>query len=190
AMTKLDNSEKRGRPDITHLSLLSLLETPLCKAGLLTVNLHLQDGRMINVNPKVRLPRNYDRFVGLVEQLIQQGRVPPEGEPLLMVTSLTLQELVSKLKGPSDSTISILCTEGGARTTIDDLHSVLPTDASIPLIVGIGAFPHGDLPQDIKTMFESHVELDIDTMMAWHVCAEVLWTYSWRIDVTRRRFED
>lgn len=190
AMTKLDNSERRGRPDIAHLSLLSLLETPLCKAGFLTINLHLQDGRMVDVNPKVRLPRNYDRFVGLTEQLIQQGRVPTDGEPLLMVTPLTLQELVSKLQGLNDSAISILCTEGGNRTTIDDLHRILPTDVTIPLIVGIGAFPHGDLSQDIKTMFESHVELDKDTMMAWHVCAEVLWTYSRRINVISRRFED
>lgn len=189
AMTKLDNGERRGRPDISYLCLLSLLETPLCKAGLLTVNLHLQGGRIIDVNPNVRLPRNYDRFVGLVEQLIQHGRVPLEGEPLLMVRSLTLQELVSNLKSPEDSEISILCTEGGKRTTIDGLSAIMPTDASIPLIVGIGAFPHGDLSQDIKTLFKSHIELDKDVMMAWHVCAEILWTYSWRINVVRRRFE-
>ena len=35
AMTKLSDYERRGRPDITFLSLMSILETPLCKEGLL-----------------------------------------------------------------------------------------------------------------------------------------------------------
>ncbi len=188
AMTKLENSERRGRPDIAYHCLLSLLETPLCKEGLLTVNVHLQDGRIVEVNPSVRLPRNYDRFVGLIEQLLKEGRVPPDGEPLLKVTGHTLQELLSSLRGAADRTVSILCTLGGKPTSIDELGGLLPADASVPVMIGVGAFSHGDLSQDTKDEFTTHIELDKDMMMAWHICAEVLWVYSWRVGVVKSRY--
>lgn len=188
AMTKIENSKRRGRPDIAYHCLLSLLETPLCKEGLLTVNVHLQDGRIVEVNPSVRLPRNYDRFVGLIEQLLKEGRVPPDGEPLMRITNHTLQELLSSIRGAADSSVSILCTLGGEHTSIDELGGILPTDASVPVTVGVGAFSHGDLSQEIKDAFEAHIELDKDMMMAWHICAEVIWMYSWRVGVVKSRY--
>ncbi|MHA2432743.1 MAG: hypothetical protein ACXADO_05895, partial [Candidatus Thorarchaeota archaeon] len=109
---------------------------------------------------------------------------------LLRITNHTLQELVSCFRGSGASETSILCIEGGSRTTIDDLGTGLPADTSIPVTIGVGAYPHGDLKQGIKDEFKTHIELDKDTMMAWHVCAEVIWTYSWRVSVVKSRYEN
>ena len=188
AMTKLEQSDRRGRPDIVFLSLVTLLETPLCKEGLLQVYMHLQDGRVVEIRPDVRLPRNYDRFVGLIEQLLTTGRVPVEGDPLLQVSKQSLSNLVSKMKIESTNVRTILAIEGGEKTGMQGLRNILPDDASVPVIVGIGAFPHGDISDEIKQLFDIHLELDKDVMMAWHVCAEVLWVYSERIEVIRRRY--
>lgn len=187
-MTKLDKGDRRGRPDIIFHSLVTLLETPLCKERLLRVYLHLQDKRVVEINPEVRLPRNYDRFVGLMEQLLIEKRVPVEGEPLLEITKLSLTDLLSKLKEEHSGATTILAIEGGKRTGVQDFKDLLPDDALVPVIAGIGAFPHGDLSEDIKQLFDLHLELDREVMMAWHVCAEVLWIYSERIDVIRRRY--
>jgi rRNA small subunit pseudouridine methyltransferase Nep1 len=188
AMTKLPLGDRRGRPDIVFHSLVTLLETPLCKEGLLRVYLHLQDGRVIDVNPEVRLPRNYDRFVGLMEQLLIEGRVPVEGEPLLQITKLNLSSLVSKLKDKLTDAKTILAIEGGEKTGVRDLRNLLPADASVPVVFGIGAFPHGDFSEHVKQSFDLHLELDKEVMMAWHVCAEVLWVYSEQIEVIRQRY--
>jgi rRNA small subunit pseudouridine methyltransferase Nep1 len=188
AMTKLDNSDRRGRPDIVFHSLVTLLETPLCKEGLLQVYIHLQDGRIIEMRPDVRLPRNYDRFVGLIEQLLILGRVPSEGESLLQISKLTLSSLLSKLKAGHSDIKAILAIEGGEKTGIQGLKELLPADSSVPVIVGIGAFPHGDFSGEIIQLFDTHLELDKEVMMAWHVCAEVLWVYSERIEVIHRRY--
>ena len=188
AMTKLDQSDRRGRPDIIFHSLVTLLETPLCKEGLLQIYMHLQDGRVIEINPNVRLPRNYDRFVGLIEQLLIFGRVPSEGESLLQVSKLTLSSLLSKLKGVHSDTKTILAVEGGEKTGIQGFRDLLPDDSDVPVVVGIGAFPHGDISVEKKQLFDTHLELDKEVMMAWHVCAEVLWIYSERIEVIRRRY--
>jgi rRNA small subunit pseudouridine methyltransferase Nep1 len=188
AMTKLQQGDRRGRPDIVFHSLVTLLETPLCKEGLLRVYLHLQDGRVIDVNPEARLPRNYDRFVGLMEQLLVEGRVPVEGEPLLQITKLNLSSLVSKLKEKHDEAKAILALEGGKKTRLEELRNLLPAEKSIPVVVGIGAFPHGNLSEEIKKVFDLHLELDREVMMAWHVCAEVLWIYSERVGVIHQRY--
>ena len=188
SMTKLSDGERRGRPDITFLSLMSILETPLCKEGLLTVHLHLQDGRIIEVKPDVRLPRNYDRFVGLMEQLLLKGRVPPQGDILLQIHESSLEDLLLKLKSDSDNTKTLLAIEGGKQTALEDLRELLPQDPSVPVIVGIGAFPHGNLSEETVSLFDTHLELDREVMMAWHVCADILWTYSLSVGVIKARY--
>jgi rRNA small subunit pseudouridine methyltransferase Nep1 len=163
---------------------MSILETPLCKEGFLNVYLHLQDGRTVNVRSDVRLPRNYDRFVGLMEQLLSTGRVPPKGDSLLHVTDRTLDKLISDIK----SELSIVAINGGQKTTIEGLTNLLPTDSSVPVIVGVGAFPHGFLSDSILELFEHKLAFDEEVMMSWHVCSEVLWTYSLSIGVVKSRY--
>ena len=186
AMTRLDGKEKRGRPDITFLSLLSILETPLCKAGLLTVHLHLVDGRVIEINPNVRLPRNYDRFIGLFEQLLMKGRIPPEGESLARVIDTSLPNLIDDFATGSGESLVLLAIEDGTKTSAESLRNMLPQDSTMPIIMGVGAFPHGNLSDSVKELFSTHLEFDKEAMMAWHVCAEVLWTYFSRVGVTGR----
>ncbi len=188
SMTKISQNERRGRPDITFLSLMSILETPLCKEGLLSIHLHLQDGRIVEVNPDVRLPRNYDRFVGLMEQLLLMGRVPPQGEPLLHFVEMSLEGLISKLKTIATNVMPLLAIEKGQKTSVETLRTLLPNNQSIPVIAGIGAYPHGALSEEIVTLFDTHIELDREVMMAWHVCSELLWTYSLSIGVIKNRY--
>ncbi len=181
AMTKLGDGERRGRPDIVYLCLMNLLETPLCKQGLLKVFLHLQDGRIVDVDSSVRLPRNYDRFVGLMEQLLTHGRVPPEGDALLAMKGGSLPQLVSDLSKKNHE-CTVLAIEGGQIVGMRDLGQLLVTPDQA--VVGIGAFPHGDFTEETKDLFSRHIELDSQVMMAWHVCSEVIWAYTWerRID--------
>ncbi|MCF2135797.1 MAG: hypothetical protein K9W43_01005 [Candidatus Thorarchaeota archaeon] len=188
AMVHLPDQERRGRPDIAFLTLMGLLETPLCKAGLLTIHLHLQDGRIIEIRPDVRLPRHYDRFIGLLEQLLTVGRVPPTGEPLLRIIDLTLPELLTSLKAEHTDAQVFLASENGTPTTLHDLVDHFPIDPSLPVIFGVGAFPHGDVDPSIATLFDKAVSLDSETMMTWHVCSEILWLYSYRLKLGSSRF--
>ncbi|BEI83898.1 hypothetical protein CcaverHIS002_0405020 [Cutaneotrichosporon cavernicola] len=61
-----------ARPDITHQCLLTLLDSPLNKAGLLQVYIHTAKGVLIEVNPSVRIPRTFKRFSGLMVQLLHK----------------------------------------------------------------------------------------------------------------------
>lgn len=61
-----------ARPDITHQCLLTLLDSPLNKAGLLQIYIHTARGVLIEVNPHVRIPRTFKRFGGLMVQLLHK----------------------------------------------------------------------------------------------------------------------
>ncbi|THH12304.1 hypothetical protein EW146_g7734, partial [Bondarzewia mesenterica] len=61
-----------ARPDITHQCLLTLLDSPLNKAGMLQVYIHTAKNTLIEVNPHVRIPRTFKRFSGLMVQLLHK----------------------------------------------------------------------------------------------------------------------
>ncbi|KAL8202670.1 UNVERIFIED_CONTAM: 18S rRNA pseudouridine methyltransferase [Gekko kuhli] len=77
------------RPDITHQSLLMLMDSPLNRAGLLQVYIHTEKNVLIEVNPQTRIPRTFDRFCGLMVQLLHKFSVRAADGPqkLLKVTS-------------------------------------------------------------------------------------------------------
>jgi rRNA pseudouridine-1189 N-methylase Emg1 (Nep1/Mra1 family) len=104
------------------------------------------------------------------------------------ITNKKLSTLVSELKQKNPDAQTILAVENGAQTPMDKLESLLPADATIPVIVGVGAFPHGDFSAGLRELFDTHLEFDKEVMMAWHVCAETLWMYSSRIGVVQQRY--
>lgn len=68
--TKRDIAD--ARPDITHQCLLTLLDSPINKAGKLQVYIQTTRGVLIEVNPTVRIPRTFKRFSGLMVQLLHK----------------------------------------------------------------------------------------------------------------------
>lgn len=63
------------RPDITHQSLMALLDSPLNKAGKLWVYIHTANNVLIEVHPSIRIPRTYKRFCGLMVELLQRNKI-------------------------------------------------------------------------------------------------------------------
>ncbi len=56
-LRKMNRDFSTARPDITHQSLLMLLDSPLNRAGLLQVYLHTANNVLIEINPQIRIPR-------------------------------------------------------------------------------------------------------------------------------------
>ncbi|OLN87673.1 Ribosomal RNA small subunit methyltransferase NEP1 [Colletotrichum chlorophyti] len=91
-MRKMNRDISDARPDITHqvgyhqrnaltlhflsaptrLCLLTLLDSPINKAGKLQIYIHTAKGVLIEVSPSVRIPRTFKRFAGLMVQLLHR----------------------------------------------------------------------------------------------------------------------
>lgn len=154
AMKELPSQEKRGRPDIVHLCMLEVLEAPLCSRGYVQLYVHTIGGQAIKVRSDVRLPKNYNRFVGLMEQLLVFGKVPQDGEPLLEVLGRGLDKIVEDFK-PSRK---ILLSEKGERTTPIDLAEEILQRGERSAVM-IGAFPHGDFSGEVLSVADKVVSL-------------------------------
>lgn len=71
-MRKMNRDISDARPDITHQCLLTLLDSPINKAGKLQIYIHTAKGVLIEVSPTVRIPRTFKRFAGLMVQLLHR----------------------------------------------------------------------------------------------------------------------
>ncbi|KAJ1325591.1 rRNA small subunit pseudouridine methyltransferase Nep1 [Microdochium nivale] len=71
-MRKMNRDISDARPDITHQCLLTLLDSPINKAGRLQIYIHTAKGVLIEVSPTVRIPRTFKRFAGLMVQLLHR----------------------------------------------------------------------------------------------------------------------
>jgi rRNA small subunit pseudouridine methyltransferase Nep1 len=86
-LRKMKRDPNDARPDITHQCLLTLLDSPLNKAGRLTVYIRTKRNVLIAVHPQTRIPRTIRRFSGLMVELLQRLKVRSTNgtEPLLQV---------------------------------------------------------------------------------------------------------
>ncbi|SCV70870.1 BQ2448_3632 [Microbotryum intermedium] len=136
-LAKMGRDIAHARPDITHQCLLTLLDSPLNKAGKLQVYIHTARGVLIEVNPAVRIPRTFKRFGGLMVQLLQR----------LSIRSINGSEkLLKVIKNPITDHLPTLSHKitlsfdakpvrlSHYLPTIPDTHSI---------VVFVGAMAHG-----------------------------------------------
>ncbi len=137
AMRDLPNREKRGRPDIVHSCLLVILDSAVRD---LEVYVHTVNGDVVWINRETRIPRNYNRFIGLFEQLFKEKRIEADGKTLIEIVDAELEDM---LEGEV-----VVMKEG---YTVENLKKALESDF---ITVCVGAFPHGDFNEETYEVFE------------------------------------
>jgi len=121
-----------ARPDITHQCLLTLLDSPLNKAGLLQVYIHTAKGVLIEVNPHVRIPRTFKRFSGLMVQLLHKLSIRGVNGP---------EKLLKVIKNPvtdhlPPNTIKLTLSGDSPTVRLSKYLPTLPETHSIAVFVG------------------------------------------------------
>ena len=182
-MKRLEQNAKRGRPDIVHFALLEALGSPLNKEGLLQVFVHTLDDHVITVNPSARLPRNYNRFVGLLEQLFEFGRVPPKGTALLSLKRQTLTQLLQEVKPP----YTVAFSRMGKAQTLEETTSKLSERKKSAVLVG--GFPQGHFSKATIKLADEVVCLDHDMLETWTVTSRVIYEYERALSVPEKRLK-
>ncbi|KAK0186458.1 Alpha/beta knot methyltransferase [Armillaria mellea] len=121
-----------ARPDITHQCLLTLLDSPLNKAGLLQVYIHTAKGVLIEVNPHVRIPRTFKRFSGLMVQLLHKLFIRGVNGP---------EKLLKVIKNPvvdhfPPNTIKLTLSGDAKTQRLSQYLPTLPQTHNIAVFVG------------------------------------------------------
>lgn len=121
-----------ARPDITHQCLLTLLDSPLNKAGLLQIYIHTAKGVLIEVNPHVRIPRTFKRFSGLMVQLLHKLSIRGQNGP---------EKLLKVIKNPVTdhlpaNTIKLTLSGDAPTVRLSKYLPTLPETHSVAVFVG------------------------------------------------------
>ena len=181
AMRGLPDADRRGRPDIIHVCLLAALDTPLNREGLLRLYVHTRQNRLITIDPATRLPRAYNRFVGLIEHLFLAGAAPPEN-PLLHLRNASLKETITQIKPEK----VIAFSERGDRKLHGELFQGISKDDEVCAI--IGGFPHGDFLSNVAELSGELVCVDPEQLEALTVLTRVIYAYESAFEIQKTRF--
>lgn len=146
AMQSLNNRSKRGRPDIIHYCLLSVLDSRIRE---IDIYIHTINDEIVWINNKTRLPRNYNRFVGLMEDLFGRRLIKAGNEVLLEIKDITLEDLLNSLVIKNKNVV--LLTENGDKDEKYLKNLIKKQD----LVVCIGAFAHGNFSNKIIQLMEN-----------------------------------
>lgn len=168
AMQKLKDFKRRGRPDITHICLLLALDSQLNRNNQLQIYVHTRDDKVIWINPKAKLPKNYTRFIGLFEQLFEIGEIRRKKEVLLKIEDKTLKELLNEI----DAWNVILWEKGRDVELIDFFCKNL----NKKIAVVIGAFPHGDFKKALKFSDEK-IKLGDESFSSLTILSKMIFSY-------------
>ncbi len=168
ALQKFPEGERRGRPDIAHIVLVVALDSLLNLEGGLRIFVHTRNDEAIQLAPETRIPKNYSRFTGLVEDLFERGEVPEEKPLLHLDREVTLEHLLAKLGGEAWA-----FAEGGEPL---DLRTEFPRHGE-DLVAVIGGFPHGDFRSPVARLCKRVVSIHPKPLKAWTTAAEVLIAY-------------
>ncbi|XP_057430769.1 uncharacterized protein LOC130723676 isoform X2 [Lotus japonicus] len=132
------------RPDITHQALLSILDSPLNKAGRLqAVYIKTEKGVLIEVKPYVRIPRTFKRFSGVMLQLLQKLSISAAGKH---------EKLLRTIKNPVTQYLPVNSRKIGLSfsseklVNMNDYVSTVPSDMNLVFVVG--AMAHGKVETD------------------------------------------
>jgi rRNA small subunit pseudouridine methyltransferase Nep1 len=174
---------KRGRPDIAFHVLLQALGSPLSREGLMRTHVHTIDDNVIDLDSRVKLPRNYDRFIGLLEQLYEKKSVPPGEQSLLSIRKCTLPELVSESRV---STVVAFSTLGKSVSVKDACVPIVEANASAVLI---GGFAHSHFNQSTTRLANHLFSIDKEPLDAWVVAARVIYEYESGIHLPQKRLQ-
>ncbi|RVW92212.1 Ribosomal RNA small subunit methyltransferase nep-1 [Vitis vinifera] len=137
------------RPDILHQALLTILDSPLNKAGRLrAVYVRTEKGVLFEVKPHVRIPRTYKRFSGIMLQLLQKLSITAVGKR---------EKLLRVIKNPVTQYLPVNSRKIGfsysseKSTPIRDYVAAVSDD--VDLVFVVGAMAHGKISNDYTDDF-------------------------------------
>ncbi|KXB02375.1 hypothetical protein AKJ44_00550 [candidate division MSBL1 archaeon SCGC-AAA261F17] len=180
-MRKLPDSERRGRPDIIHVCMLAALDSPLNREDLLKLYIHTRNDKIIDVASETRIPRSYNRFIGLIEQLFLTGEVPPEG-PLLRLRDGTLRGIVEEINPEKAITFSSREQEFRRESLFDEVKK----EDDVCIIVG--GFPHGDFLSRVGELSDEIVRIYPEEFEALTAVTHAIHFYEDEFEVLKGSF--
>jgi len=169
AMKGIENEFKRGRPDIVHLCLLEACTIPLYFENKIKVFLHTIDDKAIFIGEKVRIPKSYHRFEGLMEKLYKEKIIKSDGKKLLELKEMNFSDLIHHINPKKVIGLSI----NGKLESYQSIASTIEDDFCIV----IGGFQKGHFSELVTKRFDEMYSVDKKSLEAHVAVGRILYEY-------------
>ena len=168
---------KRGRPDLIHISLLSILSTPLFLKNLVDVYIHTIDNKVIFIGEQVHIPKSYRRFEGLLTKLYQEKEIKYDKKDynkylLKIEKNMTLDNLLDKIIKP-DKVIGFSST-GILKDLKNIVYENIETNNK-KIVFVIGGFQSGDFSQSTRERFHMTYSISKEQLEAHVVLSRLVY---------------
>ena len=169
---------RRGRPDIAHFFLVNGLDSILNLKGKLRLYIHTRNDELIEVDPSTRIPKTYNRFKGLIENLFHKKAVPADGKPLLKLTeNMDYDACMERIREGSSNgeIISLVLHNEGERINPYEFFKKMTENGELEekdIVLTLGGFSHGDFNSNVKG--DKRVSLHPDLLKVWTVQCEMI----------------
>lgn len=170
-MLRLRNAAKRGRPDLVHFALLEATSSPLYIDNQLAVYVHTYGDYVIKIGERVRLPKSYFRFEGLIEKVFREQALKSGNRLLLSVKKQRFDQLISELR-PS---ITVGLSRLGVRSDPERVATQLNHEGK-PAVV-VGGFPRGHFSEQVSKHLDALYAIHEYPLEAHVVIARILYEF-------------
>ena len=168
-MKGIENEIKRGRPDIIHLTLLSICTSPAFYENKIKVFVHTVNDEIISINNSTHLPKSYHRFQGLMEKLFLTKKIEFEGEILMELEKYSLSQFITKIR----PTQIIGFTTQGKKITLENLVGNIEENSCIL----IGGFQKGHFNKETEEIIEKSFSINNSSLEAHLVASRFVYEY-------------
>jgi rRNA small subunit pseudouridine methyltransferase Nep1 len=177
AMVKLKDVGKRGRPDITHSCLLNALGSPLNKSNNLKLYIHTLNNKIFEINPQIKIARNYNRFKGLMAKLLRENEIRIKELLLISQFNGNLMDLVKSFKKKE---IVIFSSRGELIKYHLDLFD---KDSTKNYIAIIGGFQKGYFGEEVLNLSDRIISISNYSLDAWIIVNKIVSFYEITNDI-------
>ena len=156
---KLKTDPNQFRPDILHQELLSLLDSPLNKAGHVQIYIRTNKGVLIEVNPATRIPRTFKRFSGLMVQLLHKMKIKAGGESTTLLK--VIKNPFSQHLPPGTRCFGFSC-QGTLYSPVALAKQLLkpsPQECPVPTCFIVGAMSTGHITMEDHPYMEQMLSI-------------------------------
>ncbi len=167
-------SSRRGRPDIFYIALNVIQSSILNLKGKVRTYIHTRNSELISISPETRIPKSFNRFQGLIEDLFKKREISSDGNVLLKIEKLeSLDQFLHSLGGRI-----ILLHPNGKTQRVDQ---VLKADDSCTVV--IGGFSNGDFTSNIEFIKERY-SIFQEELTIWTVASMIISQYERLTELT------
>lgn len=142
---------KRGRPDIIHFDLLEANSTPLFMEGKLSIYVSTIDNKLLTINKKLRLPKSYARFEGLMRNIYRNKNCSSTSSLIELEENIDFNHLIRNIIRPD---IVIGFSTKGRFRNLADLISYHVDKQSKHYCFVVGGFQKGSFSEKTTSAFD------------------------------------